>query len=219
MSALTVASAQLVAECARERLPALRRRPVPVVEPCPALRVTPDVDPSPLPGAQGVLTLAADERSGLAPFARRVSGSPWRAARTLVECADAPAPEATPTDRLPEPGTWAGQVLRAALEVAAGLRPPTQLVRWVSEEVYVRLARRSTLARRPGQRSTSFRAVVQKVLVSQPRDGVVEASALFSDGQRMHAAALRLEGLDGRWQVTALETAWCPGDRLEPCSG
>jgi hypothetical protein len=43
------------------------------------------------------------------------------------------------------------------------------------------------------------------VRVTEPADGVAEVSALVRRGLRVTAVALRLEGMDGRWQCTALE--------------
>ena len=54
----------------------------------------------------------------------------------------------------------------------------------------------------PGEMS---RGVVRSVHVSLPADGVAEVAALVRRGARSTAVALRLEGLDGRWQCTALE--------------
>jgi hypothetical protein len=41
--------------------------------------------------------------------------------------------------------------------------------------------------------------------VFEPADGVAEASAVFRGGGNVRALAFRLEGLDGRWRITALE--------------
>lgn len=42
------------------------------------------------------------------------------------------------------------------------------------------------------------------VRVSEPADGVAEVSAVVRHGARTRAVALRLEGMDGRWQCTVL---------------
>jgi len=47
--------------------------------------------------------------------------------------------------------------------------------------------------------------VVRSLHVSAPADGVAEVAALVRRDARSTALALRLEGLDGRWQCTALE--------------
>lgn len=122
------------------------------------------------------------------------------------------AERATPTVDLPDPGRWAGQFVQAATEVAVGLRPAVQLVRWTNEDVYNRLARRgevATRARRAGRlgsaQGPAGRPRVRSVRTCELRDGIVEASAVVGDAERTRAVALRLEGLDGRWRVTVLE--------------
>jgi hypothetical protein len=43
------------------------------------------------------------------------------------------------------------------------------------------------------------------VRVCEPADGVAEAAAVVHGPQRTRAVALRLEGMDGRWRVTAFQ--------------
>jgi hypothetical protein len=108
---------------------------------------------------------------------------------------------AQPTGRaeLPEPAPWAGRFAQAVVEALDGDRPASQLVRWTSCEVY------QALTRRVLSPAGSARAVVRSVHVTEPADGVAEVTALVRRGPRCTAVALRLEGLDGRWQCTALE--------------
>ena len=113
-------------------------------------------------------------------------------------------PQPTPRAALPEPRTWAGRFVQAVIEVLAGDRPASQLVRWTTTEVYDDVACRITSGARPGA-PTPARAVVRSVHVAEPADGVAEVSALVRRGVRCTAVALRLEGMDGRWQCTALE--------------
>ena len=113
-------------------------------------------------------------------------------------------PQPTPRAALPEPRTWAGRFVQAVIEVLAGDRPASQLVRWTTTEVYDDVACRITSGARPGAPSPA-RAVVRSVHVAEPADGVAEVSALVRRGVRCTAVALRLEGMDGRWQCTALE--------------
>lgn len=50
-----------------------------------------------------------------------------------------------------------------------------------------------------------------------PRDGVVEAFARISSGDRVHALAFRLErGPDLRWRCAAVEAGRRPRERAEP---
>jgi len=165
-------------------LPTLRRLPVPTAEPRPALSVVRDEPAAGVPG-QGMLTFepSAD------PVEQFVARRP------------------TQSCELPDPRRWVAQFVQVAAEVAAGFRPAGQLVRWTSEEVFRTLQRRNRLAGRPEVRSRarSGQVQVRAVRVCAPRDGVIEASAVVCGRDRVRAVALRLEGLDGRWRVTALE--------------
>jgi hypothetical protein len=190
--------------------PVLRRLPVPSTEPRPALRVVHDHEPDGVPG-QGRLTLdgahsveAPAPRPDPHPDPHPVRGP----AAVAAFCARVP----TPGDLLPDPQRWAAQFVQAAVEVSGGYRPAGQLIRWTSEDVYATVARRGRLAARSGARAVSqggrvpsARARVHSVRICSPRDGVVEACAVVRDRERTRAVALRMEGLDGRWRVTALE--------------
>jgi len=111
-------------------------------------------------------------------------------------------PQPTSRSALPEPHGWAARLVQALIEVLAGDRPVGQLVRWTSTEVYDEVSA-LTLPRGSGGRTS--RGIVRSVHVSEPVDGVAEVAALVRRGRRTNAIALRLEGLDGRWQCTALE--------------
>ncbi len=109
---------------------------------------------------------------------------------------------------LPEPRAWAAHVGQAVVEVLAGSRNPVQLVRWTTPDVYAVLARRAALVQRrlaeaPNARPISRRpAVVRRVLVCEPADGVAEATVIVVHGNRVRALALRFVGQDGRWRLT-----------------
>lgn len=110
------------------------------------------------------------------------------------------------TATLPEPGQWAGALVRAAVEVLVGSRPPAQLTRWLNAEVYESLARRSGLAVRIlGRPRRARRAQVRRVRVCRLRPEVAEASVVVHDGARIRGAGVRLEAHRGRWRATALE--------------
>jgi hypothetical protein len=171
----------------RQALPALRRLPVPVTEPRAATsHVAPMAPARQLPG-QGTLDL---ESAGAA-------------VRRLPRTAAGHRPRDQVTAELPEPRRWAAQFVQAAAEVAAGYRPCTQLLRWTSEEVYTLLTRRGQLI--AGQELAGpARTRVQAVRTCLVGDAV-EAAAVVTDQQRVRAMALRMEGRNGRWRVTALE--------------
>ena len=110
-------------------------------------------------------------------------------------------PQPTPRAQLPDPHGWAPRLAQALVEVVGGERPLAQLVRWTSAEVYERLRRGLGYTRE----RDPLRAVVRSVTVSEPADGVAEVAAIVRRGPRCTALALRMEGLDGRWQCTELE--------------
>jgi hypothetical protein len=120
-------------------------------------------------------------------------------------------PQPTGRAHLPEPRAWGGRLVQALVEVLAGDRPAGQLVRWTSSEVYddvtalVPAPGHPGPGRRPRPAGKPTRAAVRSVHVTEPADGVAEVAATVSRGRRTTAVALRLEGLDGRWQCTALE--------------
>ncbi len=191
----------------RAARPVLRLLPAPVREPAvavaalvPEVVLPPGVAP-PSIGTRGdrlgrpAPPVPLDPRDA----GREATGEPRTSRRTT----------ATSTSALPDPTRWSGQFVQAAAEVAGGLRAPAQLVRWTSEEVYATLARRSEVsvrALRAGRLTApAGRLRVRSVRSCAVRDGVVESTAVVVDGVRARAVALRLEGLDGRWRVTALE--------------
>jgi hypothetical protein len=172
---------------------ALRRLPVPVSEPYEPVTIE---RPAGVPPTQGALALSFPT-----------------APADVAGCDGWAAPQPTSSEALPDPVDTCAALVQAVVEVLAGTRQVTQLVRWVSADVYAGLQRRAALAGRL-RRTTSNRpvagvpvrrAVVGGVRTCVPADGVVEASAVVLDRGRVRAVALRLEGLDGRWRVTALE--------------
>lgn len=110
-----------------------------------------------------------------------------------------------PGGPLPDPRDWAAAVARTAAEALLGIRPVSQLTRWLSTPVYIALSRRAGLAARVrGQRrATGVR--VRSVTTWAVDEFVQEAAVTLHDGSRFRAAALRLEQYHGRWMVTALE--------------
>jgi hypothetical protein len=110
----------------------------------------------------------------------------------------------TPSARLPEPRAWAGRLVQVLLEVLAGERPASQVMRHVSLAVYADL-----VAAPPrvavGRARPASAATVVSVRVMEPDDGVAEVTAVTRRGRRHRALALRLEGQGGRWRCVALE--------------
>ncbi len=113
-------------------------------------------------------------------------------------------PRAIASD-LPDPGPWCGALVRTFVEVLLGSRPPAQLSRWLTAELYGTLARRAALAH--AQRTDARRVRVLRVHTCAVDDAVLEASVVIHDGRRVRAAAIRIEIHRGRWRATALEIA------------
>ena len=176
-----------------------------------ALRVlpVPDTDPPPEPsdgpdrGRSAHLRAQADPAQGVLSLVltNRQSGG------AHDDLDDAPAgPRPTATRDLPVAAEWGRRLVQVLIEVMSGQRPPTQLLRWTSAEVYDAVLTQTLPRPRPGRHPTRRRPRVSSVRVCEPLDGVAELSAFVRGQYRVQALALRLEGQDGRWLVTALET-------------
>ncbi|HET7400004.1 MAG TPA: Rv3235 family protein [Intrasporangium sp.] len=108
------------------------------------------------------------------------------------------------TAQLGDPAPFVAKMAQAIVEVVSGQRPPPQLIRHTTPRVYSVLARRALVSARRQQAGTRRGAVVRRIRLCEPADGVVEAAAVVVAHGRVRALALRLEGLDGRWLVTQL---------------
>jgi hypothetical protein len=116
-------------------------------------------------------------------------------------------PVHTSSRDLPDPTDWSRGLVQVLIEVIAGHRPVTQLLRWTTSAVYDSV-RDQTLPRpRPGPHQVRRRPRVTGVRACQPADGIAEIAAVVAVQHRVQALALRLEGADGRWIATALETS------------
>lgn len=145
--------------------------------------------PPPGRGVQGVLALVVDNDPVTAPGDELDFG-----------------PQATATRDLPPAGDWGRRLIQVLVEVMCGQRPAPQLLRWTSQAVYAEVLAQTL----PHPRATApvhrRRPRVSSVRVCQPVDGVAELSAVVRGQHRVQAVAVRLEGRDGRWQATAIET-------------
>lgn len=105
-----------------------------------------------------------------------------------------------------DPEAWCGSLVRAAVEVLTGGRPTAQLARWLTADIYETLARRAGLAVRiHGRPGVVRQAVVRRVHLCAISPTAAEASVVVHDGERVRAAAVRIEAHRGRWRATALE--------------
>ena len=153
------------------------------------------LDVSPDPVVDPVLDLAPDPSLDPAP-------------------AGAPTAGVVPIDRRArgEAERWARHIVQAALEVVAGMRPSSQLVRWLSPTVYADLRRRTYLlalaTHREPERAHPVRARLQSLHATYPVPGVLEAAVHVRHGHRSRALAVRFEQRAERgWVCTALDFA------------
>jgi hypothetical protein len=103
---------------------------------------------------------------------------------------------------------WAARFAQAALEVLAGDRPVTQLLRWTSSQVYLDLERRARILARTApapRRRRSVRPQVHSVHVFRPGPAVAEVSVHVRHGERSRALAARLEQRADHWLCVALQ--------------
>ena len=108
---------------------------------------------------------------------------------------------------------FVGRYLQAVVEIAAGDRPVSQVLRHSVPQVYDDLATRvrtvgAATGLAPGQvrPPNPARPVVIGVRTALVRDDAVEASAHVRYGRRSRAVAARFEIVRDRWQCVAL--AW-----------
>lgn len=154
---------------------------------------------------QGTLQLVVDRsrsRRPARPTAQCAPGTPGTSAAARDDAMFGPVH--TPTADLPDPQRWAGQIAMSVAQVCVGARPAPQVARHLSPAIYESVLRRHSRAVRRGT-GTRRPMRVRRVLVDHTRDGVVEAAVVLDDGGRIRPIALRLDGEDGRWIVTALE--------------
>ncbi len=159
-------------------------------------RVIPLRAPTPLASVQGSLALDLTPRT--APPRPRL-----RSTRTFDLVAVA-APERRHVD------AFVGRYLQAVVEIVAGDRPLTQVLRHTVPDVYDDLAGRArAVAAVAGEAPTArgphpARPVVVGVRTALIRSDAVEASAHVRYGRRSRAVAARFEVVRDRWQCVAI---------------
>lgn len=114
-------------------------------------------------------------------------------------------PRRTASSDLPPVQEWGRRLVQVVVEVMCSQRPASQLLRHTSQPVYDRVVSQTLPPARRGAGAQRRRPRVTSVRVCEPADGVAEISAVVHGQYRVQAMALRLEGRDGRWRVTALE--------------
>jgi len=96
-------------------------------------------------------------------------------------------------------------MVQAAVESLRGARPLAQLTRWVTPDVYDRLALRAELVQSAAAAPVPGRAAIRRIRVFRIGHETAEATVVVEDGPRVRAVAVRLEGHRGRWRATAMD--------------
>ncbi|NUS74260.1 MAG: hypothetical protein HOQ05_12760 [Corynebacteriales bacterium] len=132
----------------------------------------------------------------------------WHYRTSRVDSWSPEAFHARPTGRaeLTAPASHARHIAQAIVECIAGLRGVQQLMPWLSTDVYEAIAAKTKMSIGRRRRAHAFKAPnVRSVHICEPDDGVAEVTAVIGQGDDVYAAAMRLEGLDGRWRCTLFE--------------
>jgi hypothetical protein len=131
-----------------------------------------------------------------------------RAIRPRISTDEFFAHQPTSSSALPSPRPLIENLTRCVIEILAGARDLEQISRWVTDDVYRHILKRTVLSARArhakGQPSARPAFAIGSVIECEPRDGVVEAVVIVRGRARTRAVALRLEGLDHRWRATAI---------------
>ena len=148
----------------------------------------------------------------MAPDSRSVMRAPTEASWPVA------SPTPVVTGPLPDPTQLCGAVALAAVEALAGARPLAQLSRWVTPAVLdqletrfrylapARTQRAATAATRATRRGWRLpRALVRSARISRISATVAEGTVVLYDGERVRAAAVRLEVRRQTWRVSALQ--------------
>ena len=115
----------------------------------------------------------------------------------------------------PDPRQIAGAVVQAALEVLRGRRPVGQLAGWLTPQLFHQLAAAAEkpVALEPttlgpsasGPAAPGIR--IRRVRAMRVAADAAEATVIVDDGDRIRAAAVRLELHREKWRVTVLQVA------------
>ena len=106
------------------------------------------------------------------------------------------APQPTSAATLPEIKPLIHQFIHNVLEIWAGRRSSQQLQTVCHYSIYSQLQRATASLSEIGR--------VRKTRITEPLDGVCEATVTVRFGDRLRVVAIRFEGLDGRWLCTCL---------------
>lgn len=106
------------------------------------------------------------------------------------------APEPTSAADLPDITELINLFIHNILEIWAGRRPAHQVQSLCHHKVFLEVQRKAGRQKEVGR--------VRKSRITQPLDGICEATVTIRYGERLRVAAIRFEGQDRRWLCTSL---------------
>ena len=106
------------------------------------------------------------------------------------------APQPTSAATMPEIAPLIHQFIHNVLEIWAGRRSSQQLQLSCHYTIFSQIQRATGSLTEIGR--------VRKTRITEPLDGVCEATVTVRFGDRLRVIAIRFEGLDGRWLCTYL---------------
>jgi hypothetical protein len=106
------------------------------------------------------------------------------------------APQPTSAASLPDIKALMHQFIHNVLEIWAGRRSSQQLQLVCHYTIYSQLQHATGSLQEIGR--------VRKIRITEPLDGICEATVTVRFGVRLRVVAIRFEGLDGRWLCTSL---------------
>lgn len=132
---------------------------------------------------------------------------PIRKVTNPLEQAEYFGKQYTKSADLPDPGELLKVLACGIVQVLAGERPVDQLAKMVTADLYAQLRDAALVNMRkrlysPGKPNARLQIEVRRVRLEAPRDGVIESVVLLHSDSRTRAVAIRLEGLNARWQAT-----------------
>ena len=106
------------------------------------------------------------------------------------------APEPTSAADLPDITELTNRFIHNVVEIWAGLRSVNQVQSMCHYRVFNELQRKAGWQKEIGR--------IRKSRITEPLDGICEATVTIRYGERLRVAAIRFEGQDQRWLCTSL---------------
>lgn len=106
------------------------------------------------------------------------------------------APEPTSAADLPDITQLINLFIHNIVEIWAGRRAANQVQALCHHKVFTEIQRKAGRQKEIGR--------IRKCRVTEPLDGICEATVTIRYGERLRVAAIRFEGQDQRWLCTAL---------------